>query len=262
MKVRLGVNGPALPPREAARSPDRQLMAGYAAAGGGGPITFKSHTLDDADGREADVRPDEADEGQPAALGRGVQRLLRRVRAVRRPEEGREGDGRRPRVRRPSRTPRTGRRSSRCRPPTSSCRPPAVTGGDGRLGRADGPLRPPLAAGAQRRPLRRRPAAVRPDARSSPAGRARSARSAGSSTCWSGCSTGSTGWPAGSPAAGDWGLAIILLVALVRTLLHPITKRSQMQMMKMGKMGPAMAEAQEEVRRRQGSASAKAQMEL
>ncbi len=36
----------------------------------------------------------------------------------------------------------------------------------------------------------------------------------------------------------DWGLAIIALVFSVRFLLHPITKRSQMSMMKMGKMGP------------------------
>jgi YidC/Oxa1 family membrane protein insertase len=36
----------------------------------------------------------------------------------------------------------------------------------------------------------------------------------------------------------DWGLAIICLVVLVRLILHPITKRSQVQMMKMGKMGP------------------------
>ncbi len=36
----------------------------------------------------------------------------------------------------------------------------------------------------------------------------------------------------------DWGLAIIALVVLVRTLLHPITKKSQVNMMKMGKMGP------------------------
>ena len=36
----------------------------------------------------------------------------------------------------------------------------------------------------------------------------------------------------------DWGLAIICLVLMVRTLLHPITKRSQVQMMKMGKLGP------------------------
>jgi YidC/Oxa1 family membrane protein insertase len=36
----------------------------------------------------------------------------------------------------------------------------------------------------------------------------------------------------------DWGLAIIALVCVVRLLLHPITKRSQVSMMKMGKMGP------------------------
>ncbi|HEX8521504.1 MAG TPA: membrane protein insertase YidC [Tepidisphaeraceae bacterium] len=36
----------------------------------------------------------------------------------------------------------------------------------------------------------------------------------------------------------DWGLSIIALVLLVRALLHPITKRSQISMMKMGKMGP------------------------
>ncbi|MGH7177624.1 MAG: YidC/Oxa1 family insertase periplasmic-domain containing protein [Tepidisphaeraceae bacterium] len=38
----------------------------------------------------------------------------------------------------------------------------------------------------------------------------------------------------------DWGLAIIALVFVVRALLHPITKRSQVSMMKMGKMGPEM----------------------
>ncbi len=36
----------------------------------------------------------------------------------------------------------------------------------------------------------------------------------------------------------DWGLAIICLVLLVRAALHPITKRSQVQMMKMGKLRP------------------------
>jgi YidC/Oxa1 family membrane protein insertase len=36
----------------------------------------------------------------------------------------------------------------------------------------------------------------------------------------------------------DWGIAIICLVLLVRTLLHPITKKSQVNMMSMGKMGP------------------------
>jgi YidC/Oxa1 family membrane protein insertase len=39
---------------------------------------------------------------------------------------------------------------------------------------------------------------------------------------------------------GDWGLAIIALVVLVRLLLHPITKRSQISMVRMGKMGPEM----------------------
>ncbi len=38
----------------------------------------------------------------------------------------------------------------------------------------------------------------------------------------------------------DWGLAIIGLVALVRIILHPITKRSTISMQKMGKMGPEM----------------------
>jgi YidC/Oxa1 family membrane protein insertase len=38
----------------------------------------------------------------------------------------------------------------------------------------------------------------------------------------------------------DWGLAIICLVVIVRLILHPITKRSQVSMMKMGKMGPEM----------------------
>ena len=37
---------------------------------------------------------------------------------------------------------------------------------------------------------------------------------------------------------GDWGLAIIALVVLVRSLLHPITKKSQISMMRMGKLGP------------------------
>jgi YidC/Oxa1 family membrane protein insertase len=39
---------------------------------------------------------------------------------------------------------------------------------------------------------------------------------------------------------GDWGLAIIALVVLVRAILHPITKKSQISMSKMSKMGPEM----------------------
>ncbi len=38
----------------------------------------------------------------------------------------------------------------------------------------------------------------------------------------------------------DWGLAIICLVILVRAILHPITKKSQVSMMRMGKLGPEM----------------------
>jgi YidC/Oxa1 family membrane protein insertase len=38
----------------------------------------------------------------------------------------------------------------------------------------------------------------------------------------------------------DWGLAIIALVVLVRLALHPITKRSTINMQKMSKMGPEM----------------------
>jgi YidC/Oxa1 family membrane protein insertase len=37
---------------------------------------------------------------------------------------------------------------------------------------------------------------------------------------------------------GDWGVAIILLVLVVRGVLHPITKRSQINMAKFSKMGP------------------------
>lgn len=37
---------------------------------------------------------------------------------------------------------------------------------------------------------------------------------------------------------GDWGLAIIALVIIVRAILHPITKRSQIAMSRMSKMGP------------------------
>ncbi|HRQ75813.1 MAG TPA: membrane protein insertase YidC [Phycisphaerales bacterium] len=38
----------------------------------------------------------------------------------------------------------------------------------------------------------------------------------------------------------DWGLAIIGLVVVVRTILHPITKRSQINMMRFGKQMQAM----------------------
>ncbi len=45
-------------------------------------------------------------------------------------------------------------------------------------------------------------------------------------------------WIFGGSLHGDWGLAIIALVLIVRLLLHPITKKSQVSMSKMSKMGP------------------------
>ena len=59
----------------------------------------------------------------------------------------------------------------------------------------------------------------------------------------------------------DWGLAIICLVLLVRALLHPITKKSQVHMVKMQKMGPEM----EKLKKKFGDdkdALAKAQMQF
>jgi YidC/Oxa1 family membrane protein insertase len=59
----------------------------------------------------------------------------------------------------------------------------------------------------------------------------------------------------------DWGLAIITLVVLVRAILHPISKRSQVSMMELQKMGPEM----ERLKKKYGDdkdALAKAQMEM
>ncbi len=49
----------------------------------------------------------------------------------------------------------------------------------------------------------------------------------------------------GGKLIGNYGIAIILLVLLIRLLLHPITKRSQVSMMRMQKLGPKMKEVQE-----------------
>ncbi|MBN2063495.1 MAG: YidC/Oxa1 family insertase periplasmic-domain containing protein [Sedimentisphaerales bacterium] len=43
-------------------------------------------------------------------------------------------------------------------------------------------------------------------------------------------------------ATGNYGISIIFLVFLVRLLLHPITKKSQINMMQMSKMGPKIEE--------------------
>ncbi len=47
---------------------------------------------------------------------------------------------------------------------------------------------------------------------------------------------------------GDWGIAIILLVATVRLILHPITKRAQVNMMKMGKQMQALQPELEKIK--------------
>jgi len=47
----------------------------------------------------------------------------------------------------------------------------------------------------------------------------------------------------------NYGIIIILLVLLVRTLLHPLTKKGQVSMMKMSKLGPKV----EEIKKKYGS---------
>jgi YidC/Oxa1 family membrane protein insertase len=59
----------------------------------------------------------------------------------------------------------------------------------------------------------------------------------------------------------DWGLAVITLVIIVRAILHPISKSSQVSMLKMQKMGPEM----ERLKKKYGDDKeglAKAQMEV
>jgi YidC/Oxa1 family membrane protein insertase len=48
----------------------------------------------------------------------------------------------------------------------------------------------------------------------------------------------------------DWGLSIILLVLVVRLILHPVTKRAQINMMKMGKMMQAIAPDVEKIKKK------------
>lgn len=59
----------------------------------------------------------------------------------------------------------------------------------------------------------------------------------------------------------DWGLSIILLVLLVRLLLHPITKFSQLNMLKLTKFGPELKKLQEKYKDdKDGYARAQMQM--
>ncbi len=48
----------------------------------------------------------------------------------------------------------------------------------------------------------------------------------------------------------DWGVSIIILVLLVRLILHPLTKKSQVSMMKMGKMMQAIQPEVEKVKKK------------
>jgi YidC/Oxa1 family membrane protein insertase len=48
----------------------------------------------------------------------------------------------------------------------------------------------------------------------------------------------------------DWGVAIILLVLVVRLMLHPLTKRAQINMMKMGKMMQAIQPEVEKLKKK------------
>ncbi|MEX0653711.1 MAG: YidC/Oxa1 family insertase periplasmic-domain containing protein [Phycisphaeraceae bacterium] len=51
-------------------------------------------------------------------------------------------------------------------------------------------------------------------------------------------------------AVRDWGIAIILLVLVVRLLLHPITKRAQTNMMKMGKQMQSIQPEMEKLKKK------------
>src|SRR5690606_31994879 len=48
----------------------------------------------------------------------------------------------------------------------------------------------------------------------------------------------------------DWGVAIIILVLVVRIILHPITKKSQIAMTKMGKQMATMQPEIEKIKKK------------
>lgn len=52
-------------------------------------------------------------------------------------------------------------------------------------------------------------------------------------------------WLAKVLTFGNYGVAIIILVVVVRVLLHPLTKKGQISMMKMQKLGPKMQQIKE-----------------
>lgn len=60
----------------------------------------------------------------------------------------------------------------------------------------------------------------------------------------------------------DWGLAIIVLVLCVRLLLHPITKRAQVNMMKMGKQMQALQPEMEKLKKKYADNQQKLNQEM
>lgn len=60
----------------------------------------------------------------------------------------------------------------------------------------------------------------------------------------------------------DWGIAIICLVAIVRLLLHPITKRSQISMMTMGKQMQSLAPEMEKLKKKYKDDQSKLNQEM
>jgi YidC/Oxa1 family membrane protein insertase len=60
---------------------------------------------------------------------------------------------------------------------------------------------------------------------------------------------------------GDWGVAIIVLVCVVRALLHPITKKSQINMMRFGKAMAAIKPEMDKLQKKFGSDPKKMQAE-
>ncbi|QDU34170.1 Membrane protein insertase YidC [Poriferisphaera corsica] len=60
----------------------------------------------------------------------------------------------------------------------------------------------------------------------------------------------------------DWGIAIIILVLIVRLVLHPITRRSQINMMKMGKQMQAIQPEMEKLKKKYADDSSKLQPEM
>jgi YidC/Oxa1 family membrane protein insertase len=61
---------------------------------------------------------------------------------------------------------------------------------------------------------------------------------------------------------GNFGVAIIVLVAVVRTLLHPITKKTQVNMVRMQKSMGALQPKMEEIKRKHAGDNAKIQQEI